>query len=286
MKSTSSQNSLLSKATNVFNKPSSSSSSSSKNSLLGKATNGLNPFSKSTSSSSSSSKNGLLGKATNGLNPFSKSTTSSSPFHSPLSSATTHKKSNFLMTLVLIVISIIIIITSSLGYSINKKCTSVNELPLKLNKMNMGIGVGVILNIILRDLHFIGFTNFSIILLAVFLISIGSVLINVETRVTDSCQSELDKSLYTDIAFGLIGVGIGIIISAVANMFKLEGINLARILVIVFSIIGIYASSIVINMANSCSGNSISSEKTVSIIMLVIEILAVCGAGASFYFMP
>jgi uncharacterized phage infection (PIP) family protein YhgE len=69
-------------------------------------------------------------------------------------------------------------------------------------------------------------------------------------------------------------------------MFKLEGINLARILVIVFSIVGIYASSIIINLANSCSGNSISSEKTAAIIMLVLEILALLGTGASFYFMP
>ena len=50
-------------------------------------------------------------------------------------------------------------------------------------------------------------------------------MVNVETRVTDSCQGELDKSFFTDVAFGLIGVGIGIIISAVANMFKIEGIN-------------------------------------------------------------
>ena len=261
-------NSLLSKATNVLNKPSSSSSASSS-----KSTSSSPPL-----SSASSSK---LKSSSPPLSSASSKLKSASPFHSA-----THKKSNFLMTFVLIVISIIIIITSSLGYSINKKCTSVNELPLKLNKMNMGIGVGVLLNIILRDLHFIGFTNFSIILLAIFLISIGSILVNVETRVTDSCQGELDKSFFTDVAFGLIGVGIGIIISAVANMFKLEGINLARILVIIFSIIGIYASSIIINLANSCSGNSISSEKTAAIIMLVIEILAVCGAGASFYFMP
>ena len=220
-------------------------------------------------------------------NELSKSSTFSySKIGSISSPVSSFKKSNFLMTFVLIVIAIIIIITSSLGYSINKKCTSVNEISDKLNKVNMGIGVGVILNIILRDLHFIGFTNFSIVLLAVFLISIGSVLINVETRVTNSCQDELDKSLFTDIAFGLIGVGIGIIISAVANMFKIEGINLARILVIVFSIVGIYASSIVINLANTCSGNSITSEKTTSIIMLVIEIVAILGTGASFYFMP
>jgi len=243
---------------------------------------------------SSSSQNSLLSKATN--NPVSKSSSSksisdhfSNHFSNNFSShVSSFKKSNFIMTFVLIVIAIIIIITSSLGYSINKKCTSVNELPLKLNKMNMGIGVGVILNIILRDLHFIGFTNFSIILLAVFLISIGSVFVNVETRVTDSCKDELDKSIFTDIAFGLIGVGIGIIISAVANMFKIEGINLTRILVIIFSIIGIYASSIVINLANSCSGSSssVSSEKNLSIVMLVIEILAVLGTGASFYFIP
>ena len=227
---------------------------------------------------SNSSKNDLLNKA------FSNSSSSkSSSMEYPL---TTNKNPNFIMTFILIVISIIIIITSSLGYSINKKCTSVNELSNKLNKMNMGIGVGVILNIILRDLHFIGFTNFSIALLAVFLVIIGSVLVNVETRVSDSCQDELDTSMFTDVAFGLIGVGMGIIISAVANMFKLEGINLARILVIVFSIVGIYASSIIINLANSCSGNSISSEKTSAIIMLVLEILALLGTGASFYFMP
>jgi hypothetical protein len=241
-------------------------------------------------------KSSTNGKATSSYRPnvvskanneLSKSSTFSYPNLESMSSpVSSFKKSNFLMTFVLIVISIIIIITSSLGYSINKKCTSVNELSNKLNKMNMGIGVGVILNIILRDLHFIGFTNFSIALLAVFLVIIGSILVNVETKVSDSCQDELDTSMFTDVAFGLIGVGMGIIISAVANMFKLEGINLARILVIVFSIVGIYASSIIINLANSCSGNSISSEKTAAIIMLVLEILALLGTGASFYFMP
>ena len=228
--------------------------------------------------SSSLQKNDLLNKA------FSNSSSSkSSSMEYPL---TTNKNPNFIMTFILIVISIIIIITSSLGYSINKKCTSVNELPNKLNKMSMGIGVGIILNIILRDLHFIGFTNFSIALLSVFLISIGSVLVNVETRVTDSCQNELEKSFFTDIAYGLIGVGIGIVISVILNMINIKGINSARILAIIFSLIGIFVASLNINMANSCTGNSIHSEKNIAIVMLVIEILVILGTGASFYFMP
>ena len=193
---------------------------------------------------------------------------------------------NFIMTFVLIVIAIIIIITSSLGYSINNKCTTVNELPNKLNKMSMGIGVGIILNIILRDLHFIGFTNFSIILLAIFLMTIGSVLINIGNNLDSDCQDALDKSFYTDIAFGLIGVSIGIIMSAVLNMVDLKGINSSRILAIMFSMIGIFVSSLVINMANSCTGNSVGSQKTIAVLILVIEILAVVGVGSTFYFMP
>ena len=193
---------------------------------------------------------------------------------------------NFIMTFVLIVIAIIIIITSSLGYSINNKCSTVNELPNKLNKMSMGIGVGIILNIILRDLHFIGFTNFSIILLAIFLMTIGSVLINIGNNLDSDCQDALDKSFYTDIAFGLIGVSIGIIMSAVLNMVDLKGINSSRILAIMFSMIGIFVSSLVINMANSCTGNSVGSQKTIAVLILVIEILAVVGIGSTFYFMP
>ena len=115
---------------------------------------------------------------------------------------------------------------------------------------------------------------------------IGSLFINIENNLDSDCQDALDNSFYADIAFGLIGVSIGIIISAVLNMVDLKDINSSRILAIMFSIIGIFVSSLVINMANSCTGNSIGSQKNIAIIILVIEILVVVGIGSSFYFMP
>ena len=69
-------------------------------------------------------------------------------------------------------------------------------------------------------------------------------------------------------------------------MINIKGINSARILAIIFSLIGIFVASLNINMANSCTGNSIHSEKNIAIVMLVIEILVILGTGASFYFMP
>lgn len=195
---------------------------------------------------------------------------------------------------VLISIACIIMIISSFGYSIKSKCESndINPNVVLTVRGFMGIGTGIILYSFLWMLKLAN--GPIIIMLALLLITIGSINMYSYNKLSDECKATAELS--ADLSVGLIGTGIGMIIHLLAynginHIFSLNttlnsGLNKFRYLTMVICVISIIVSSLVINMANSCSkikeGESISAQKNGAVGGLVIFILVFIGILISF----
>ena len=195
--------------------------------------------------------------------------------------------------LVIVVLAILIIIISSSGYYVKKYC---KEESIGINssmiQFFIGFGSGLIFYIVLSVLKIVSVP--IIIILGLFLSVIGSIYVNIYSKMSKECKKD---TLGQELSFGLLGCGIGILTFVILynslGFIKIQSLKW-RIIALIFSIFLIVIPSIIINMINKCGDNyengvdknKISSIKTGQIVSLVLSILIFIAICVSFYFYP
>jgi len=195
--------------------------------------------------------------------------------------------------LVIAVLAILIIIISSTGYYVKKYC---KEESISINssmiQFFMGFGTGLLFYLIFNVLKIVSVP--IIIILGLFLSVIGSIYVNIYSKMTTECKKD---TIGPELSFGMLGCGIGILTFVILynglGFIKIESLKW-RIIGIIFTIFLIVIPSIIINMINKCGDNyendvdknKISSIKTAQIVSLVLSILIFIAIGVSFYFYP
>lgn len=202
-------------------------------------------------------------------------------------------KGSIINKLVIIVLAILIIIISSSGYYVKKYC---KEESISINssmiQFFMGFGTGLIFYVIFDLLKIISVP--IIIILGLFLSIIGSIYVNIYSKMSKECKKD---TVGPELSFGMLGCGIGIITFVILyNSLRFITIQSLkwRIIALIFTIFLIVIPSIIINMVNKCGDNyendvdknKISSVKKGQIASLVLSILIFIAICVSFYFYP
>ena len=188
--------------------------------------------------------------------------------------------------------AIIIIAVSSSGYYIKKHCTDKNiNINSSMIEFFMGFGTGLIFYIFFDMLKILSIP--IIIILGLFLSVIGSIYVNIYTKMDTKCT---ENSMITELSIGILGCGIGIITFALlytALNFVKNPLTRIRFVALITSVFLIIIPSIIINMTNKCTDydesvnkDTVKSVKISQIVSLVLSILLFVGICISFYFIP
>jgi H+/Cl- antiporter ClcA len=202
-------------------------------------------------------------------------------------------KGTIIDKLVIIVLAILIIIISSSGYYVKKYCKE-ESISINSNMIQffMGFGTGLLFYIIFDLLKIVSVP--IIIILGLFLSVIGSIYVNIYSKMSKECKKD---TIGPELSFGMLGCGIGILTFVILynslSFIKIQSLKW-RIIGIIFTIFLIVIPSIIINMINKCGDNyendadksKIGSIKTAQIVSLVLSILIIIAIGVSFYFYP
>ena len=187
-------------------------------------------------------------------------------------------KINWKSEIILIIISILIITVSSIGYYViqtNYKEDAIKKEELAIKGI-IGFGIGLIIYILLCKL----FNPINMLILSIIFISIGSIYINDYNNLSEDCKKTIKIS--DTISTVLIGLGVGIFFHFCLHFFmnkedhnkKFFPIFTAMLLLIPIGI-----SSFVINIADKgTEGNDITNQKNIVIgfLSVFIFIFIVC----------
>ena len=194
---------------------------------------------------------------------------------------------------VILVLALLIIIISSSGYYVKKYCKE-ESITINTNMLQffMGFGTGLIFYLIFNVLKIVSVP--IIIMLGLFFSVIGSIYVNIYSKMSKECKKD---TIGSELSFGMLGCGIGILTFVILynSLAFIPTPTLKwRIIGLIFNIFLIVIPSITINMINKCGDNyesdvdtnKIKSIKTGQIVSLVISIVIFIGICASFVAYP